>query len=114
MKTRIKIYVAGPYSGSNILEILENIKRGNKTAAELIKKGFAAFSPFLDYQYSFFEDLTIEDYQEFSIAFLPVCEGILVLPGWRKSKGTRKEIDLASDLGIPIFYSKKDLYDWFK
>lgn len=101
---RTRIYLAGKYSANNILGVLDNIKTGNRVAAKFIKQGYAVFSPFLDYQFHFFENLSIQDYYDYSIAFLAVCDEMWVLPDWENSKGTIKEIELALELNIPIKY----------
>ncbi len=46
----LKIYIAGPYSSDNILQGLENIRRGQRMAAKLLQHGLAVFCPWLDHQ----------------------------------------------------------------
>lgn len=99
---RPRVYVAGAISAENHLQFLSNIKKGIEAASKLAAAGYAPYCSFLDYQYSFFQSLFIEDYQEAAIAFLPVCDAVLVLSGFEKSKGTQAEIKLAVELGIPI------------
>lgn len=105
----MKIYVAGKYSADNIIDVLHNIREGTKISARLIKMGHSPFCPWLDYQFSFYEDISVEEYYEYSIDFLKVCDVILVLPDYEKSKGTLKEIGLAEDIGIPVYYSINEL-----
>ena len=111
MKQRKRIYVAGAYSADNVIDVLNNIRNGNKMAAQLMKLGFAPFSPWLDYQFQFFEVLSIKDYYDYSIAWLLVSDAMLVLPNFENSKGTLNEISIAEQKGIPIFYSLNDLLD---
>ncbi|MEA3346514.1 MAG: DUF4406 domain-containing protein [Candidatus Auribacterota bacterium] len=101
---RIKVYVAGPYSSDNIMSILDNIKTGTTVCAQLMKMGFAPFCPWLDYQFHWYEKLTIDDYYEYSIAWLKVSDVMLALPRWETSKGTLKEIKIAAGLDIPIVF----------
>lgn len=101
---RKRIYLAGKYSADNILKVLDNITMGNRVAAKFIKQGYAVFSPFLDYQFHFFENLEIKDYYEYSIAFLVVCDEMWILPDWENSRGTIAEISIAQDHNIPIKY----------
>ena len=108
MRIRTRIYLAGSYSADNILGVLNNIKIGNKIAAKYIKDGYAVFSPFLDYQFHFFEDLSITDYYEYSLAFLEVCDEMWVLPNWENSKGTKMEIEFALNNQIPIKYLREE------
>ena len=109
---RLRVYVAGPYSADNVIDVLANIRKGQKSAYELLKAGFAPFCPWLDYQLSFYGEITIEEYRDYSIAWLDGSEAVFVLPGWEKSSGTKAEMARAKELGIPIFFNKKDLYEW--
>lgn len=120
MKKRIKVYVAGAYSADNVLSVLQNIGRGEKACAELFRLGFAPFCPWHDKSYVIDNpdvEFSVEDFYEFSIAWLEVSEIMLVLPGHSGSGGTVKEIKLAEEIGIPIFYSideiiRTDYYSW--
>lgn len=112
MNDRIRVYVAGAYSGNNVLSILQNIGRGEKACAELFKEGFAPFCPWHDKSYvtdNPYTDFQVEDFYEFSIAWLKVSDIMLVLPGYLRSVGTLEEIRLAKQWKIPICYSIGDL-----
>jgi hypothetical protein len=112
MKKRIKVYVAGAYSADDVLSVLQNIGRGEKACAELFRRGFAPFCPWHDKSYvtdSPYFEFKIEDFYEFSIAWLEVSEVMLVLPGHSGSGGTMKEIEIAKELGIPVCYSIDEL-----
>lgn len=105
MKEKIKVYVAGPYSGDNVLSILQNIGRGEKACAELFRLGFAPFCPWHDKSYVIDNpdiEFKIEDFYEYSIAWLRVSDIMLVLPGHSDSNGTIKEIEIAKELEIAI------------
>ena len=99
----MRIYVAGAYSADNVIGVLNNIQRGTKYCAKLMKEGHSPFCPWLDYQFHFYEPkLTVEDYYRYSMAWLEVSDCIHVLPNSENSKGTQKEIERARELGIPI------------
>ena len=104
-----RIYVAGCYSADNVIEVLHNIREGVKMGAKLLKMGYSPFCPWLDHQYSFYEDISVEQYYKYSLDFLEVCDAMLVLPGYEKSKGTIAEIRFAKLKGIPVYYNIKDL-----
>ncbi len=109
-----RIFIAGPYSGPDIITILGNIRRGLEMAVALMELEQAYFCPFLDYQLALVsdKDFPVELYQKISLAWLEVSEAMIVLPGWLDSRGTLEEIKRAKKLEIPIFYSLERLLDW--
>lgn len=48
-------------------------------------------------------DKTWEDYIRRDICALTECDSILLLPGWRQSKGARLEYHIAQALGMPAY-----------
>ena len=102
-----RIYIAGAYSGDNVMDVLHNIGRGIKASAKILKQGDAPFCPWLDYHFAL-EDETIpkELFYRYSLKWLAVSDEVLVLKGWRKSEGTKKEIALAKMRNIPVKYEK--------
>lgn len=108
-----RIYVAGPYSANNVLDVLKNIGRGEKVCAELFSLGFAPFCPWHDASYVTDrpdDDFTVQMFYDFSIAWLEVSDAVLVLDGSDNSNGTQAEIKIAKELNIPVFYSIPDLH----
>ncbi len=105
----MRVYVAGAINADNIISTLNNIKQGIAMGAKLIRMGYSPFIPHLDYQLQFFEDLTIEQYYKYSIAWLKVADIVLVLPNSENSKGTQAEIVRAKELGIPVVYNLDEL-----
>lgn len=99
-----RIYVAGKYSANNVIDVLKNIRIGIAKCAEILKNGDSPFCPWLDYQFSFFQDISVEDYYRYSMAWLEVSDEVWVLPEWETSKGTIKEIARAEELKIPVKY----------
>jgi hypothetical protein len=99
-----KVYIAGAYSADNVIDVMKNIREGIKASARVLGLGYAPFCPFLDYQFSFFEDITVEEYYNYSMAWLEVSDEVWVLPNWENSKGTIKEIARAKELDIPVNY----------
>ena len=101
----VRIYVAGAYSASSTIDVLENIRRGILKCAELLELGFAPFCPWLDFMFAFFNPrLTITDYYRYSMAWLEVSEAVFVLKGSDRSVGTIAEVKHAKELGIPVTF----------
>ena len=107
-----RIYVAGPYSANNVLDVLKNIGRGEKTCAELFRLGFAPFCSWHDKSYvtdRFDDQFTVQQFYDYSLAWLEVSDAVYILPNSENSKGTQKEITKAIELNIPVFYSIENL-----
>jgi len=107
MSTRLPIvYIAGIYSGDNVIEILRNIREGIKLGERVFGTGYGApFIPWLDWQLEMFGDHTTEDYYRYSLSFLHVADVMLVRREMSEaSKGTQNEIALAKELRIPVYY----------
>lgn len=115
-----RIYVAGaitPYKSEHpVFGFLGNIARGIRMSLTLLLKGYFPFCPFLDYQYWFFllegEAISEKMIKGMSMAWLEVSDAIMVLPKYRKSGGTKAEIDRARELDIPVFYNVEDMIDY--
>jgi hypothetical protein len=109
----IKVYVAGKYNDSNVISVLENMRLGMRTCTELLLAGYAPFCPWLDYQFQLMlhdnEELRVEDYYDYSMAWLEASDCVLTLPNYINSNGALKEIKRARELGIPVYYSKQEL-----
>ena len=55
------------------------------------------------------ETLTVEDYYRYSVDWLKVSDAILLVPGWQVSKGTKKEVEIADKMDIPIYYDIEEI-----
>ena len=121
MDLRPRIYVAGPmnaHNGGGAIEYLGNCRRMIAASVELIKKGYAPFCPAVDMLYflngEWAEPITGEEIKAYSLAFLPVCEAILMLPGSENSAGASAELMEAIRLGIPNFNNIDRLIAFFE
>jgi hypothetical protein len=104
-----RVYVAGPYSGRDVLTVLANIGDGRNAAALVFAAGYAPFVPWHDAD--FYERLTPTEragidvglFKQQSMEWLEVADIVAVLPRWRESPGTIAERARAEELGIPVF-----------
>lgn len=113
-----RVYVAGMYSSDNVLQILDNIRIGMRKSLEVLLRGYAPFVPWFDFHFQLMlrdnEKLTVQDYYDYSIAWLKVSDAIMVLPYSENSVGTQAEIKTAREHNIPIVYSIDELDGLFK
>lgn len=112
-----RVYVAGAYSSDNVLGVLDNIRKGMRVSTEILLQGYAPFVPWFDFHFQLMlrenETLTVKDYYQYSLSWLEVADAVFVLEGWENSKGTKAEIERATQLDIPVFYDFNQLNSWF-
>jgi len=81
-----RIYIAGPYSADNITDCLDNMRRGMRAAVKVLLAGFSPWCPWHDFHHQLMlkeeETLTVDNYYQFSMAWLEVSDALLVLSGW--------------------------------
>ena len=111
MKTYKRVYVAGSYNADNVMGVLNNIKRGTQVCADLLKKGYSPFCPWLDFQFTWFADITREEYLRYSMDWLEVSDCIYVLKNSEDSKGVQAEIKRAKELNIDIIFEGRNFFD---
>jgi hypothetical protein len=103
------IYVASPYSHPDKKIQEERYVLVSKACAELVSKGYIAFSP-ITYGHTLigFKDMPGDwkFWNNFCISFLEKCETMIVLtiPGWEESVGIKEEIEFAKKNNIKVFY----------
>jgi hypothetical protein len=117
-KPMLRVYVAGAYSASNAITVLENMRIGMRTSTEVLLAGFAPYSPWDDYHrilmLRYGESLSLQDFYKYSKSWLVVSDAVLIVDNPRNllSAGTQAELALAQENHIPIFYSLEDLKLW--
>jgi len=100
----IRVYIAGPYTKG---DMLENVRKAILMGTELFKMGFAPYVPHLTHFWGFLTPMAYEDWLRLDNYWLEVSDVVLRLPG--ESNGADKEVELANELMIPVFYSVDDL-----
>lgn len=102
------IYIAGPYSADSAWQREKNIRAAEEACCALWKAGIAAICVHTMSRYFYGEvpeDIAVGIDNE----ILELCDGILLVGDWEKSKGTLGELDLAQSLRLEIYYTVEDI-----
>jgi len=108
-----RIYIAGKLNDMAV-DYLNNVHKMMTVAEEVRLAGYSVFVPAIDLLMGIkFGYTSYEDYFENSQSWLAVSDAVFLVPGWDDSEGTKKEISLARELGIPIFANIKGMTVYF-
>ena len=96
------VFIAGPYRAANGRAVVENIRAAEHAAILLARAGVFFFCPHLNSRN--LDGVASDDFWlEQDKRILRDCEAVLGLDGWTDSVGARLEVELAAQLGLPIF-----------
>ena len=112
----MRVYIAGALSSREdrsrdpsavVVDYLANVSKMCKVASEVRKLGHYPYVPALDILLGIINgDWQEEDYRRVGMAFLAVCDAVLVIS---QSYGVWKEVERAKELGIPIYENIADI-----
>ena len=107
----LRIYLAGPYSGSDRKEIERNVKHAIDAGIKIFLKGHFPYVPHLTdlvdlRAKEMGSEMTWHDFIRWDMPWLKVCDALLYLG---KSKGADLELEEANRLGKQIFYSVDEI-----
>lgn len=93
------VFVSGPVTGIDYSRVVENFGNAEK---ELVERGFMVVNPtrLCTPDVSWFECMRI------CIKALLDCDGIYMLKGWKRSKGSRLEHFIALKIGMSVELQK--------
>jgi hypothetical protein len=99
----IKVYIASAYrTGDSAL----NVRRQMDVANKLINDGFNPFIPLLYHFQHMVHPRSHQEWLDIDLEWVKICDCILRIKG--PSEGADKEVEVAIDSGIPVFYVKYD------
>jgi len=111
------VYVAGPYSATDVKAQAENVLRAVEVASALFDAGYFPFCPHsMGWQISINrlhrdkEAIPWETWMDWGSVFLVSSQAVYVIDD---SPGTRIEVRIAKELGIPVVYTIEELEDVF-
>lgn len=102
------VYIAGPFRGKDNWAIAQNVRNAETVAFEVAQAGFMPLCPHTNTA-NFHGTLSDEFWLSGTLELLRRCDALVLVPEWGHSTGTRAEIEEATILGIPVFYSVKAL-----
>lgn len=100
------IYIAGPYRGRTEWDIELNIMTARLWAEEIMRKGWATYTPHVETAHS---GLSFDDIMARDLFMLEKMEAICMLPGWERSEGARMEYSKAVELGMKVYQSPMEV-----
>lgn len=95
----MRVYVAGPYTNG---DVALNVRAAIEAADRILKAGHAPYVPHLMHFWHLVCPGPYEQWIQFDLEWLPVCDALVRLPG--ESSGADGEVRLAESLGIPVYY----------
>ena len=105
----MRIYVAGKLNALPCYYI-RNMHQMINYGEQLRRRGFSVFIPCLEILPGImFGNWDYEDYFQNSQPWLEVSDILFVCPGWETSRGTKREMLTAKELGIPICYTMTEV-----
>ena len=103
-----RVYIAGPYTKG---DVAVNVRNAFAAANQLADLGFAPFVPHSTHFWHLIFPRPYDFWIELDAEFLPLCQGVLRLPG--DSAGADKEVALARERQIPVFFSLDEVVRHF-
>lgn len=92
----MKVYISGAISNRDPEEVRKEFERVEKLLSSL---GLEAVNPLAN---GLTDAHTWREHMRADLHLLLECDKIVVLPGWRESKGARLEVFVATELGMEV------------
>ncbi len=109
--TRLKIYIAGPYTASDPESVEANVQRAIDAGIEVYRRGHFPYIPHLTHWVEQRSVLTVaglrwEDYLTWDRTWLTACDALLHLAS---SRGADLELSWARAEGMQVFLRLRDV-----
>lgn len=102
------IYVSGKYRSPTEIGLMENIAHAERAAIKLWREGFAVICPHKNTACLGGIFNGTQDEHEFWMAgdleIVSRCDAIYMLSNWQTSKGAKRELAKAQELGLGVLY----------
>lgn len=114
MKLNVKkVYIAGKLN-DDAVGYIKNFHRMIMTAKFVRDAGYSVYVPCNDFLEGLVDGgFDYSDYFDNSQPWLASADAVYLVPGWETSTGTKREIELAKGLGIPVFDNIGEMHRHF-
>ena len=107
----MKIYIAGPYTGSTLEEIEENVQRAMEAGLKIWKKGHFPYIPHLTHWPDILSrklgiEMNWEDYMNWHAPWVDDCDALFLLA---ESKGALLEYNRAKEEGKSVYQTLEEI-----
>lgn len=107
------VYVAGPYRSPTEFGVVENIRRAEALALKVWQAGAACICPHKNTAlFGGALGMPDEVWLKGDLEMIRRCDAVIVTENWTQSSGTIAEVDLAQELGLPVFVELSELKLW--
>lgn len=114
MSRDIRVYIAGPLSGKEC-NYIKNLNRMVKEAIRVHSLGVTPYVPGLDFMLGLIAgDWNYKDYYDINMAWLKVSHCIYAYEIDSENGGVLGEVQMAEQIGIPVFFTFSGLETWVK
>jgi hypothetical protein len=104
------IYVAGPYTAPDADGVLVNVQRAIDAGNRLLDAGLWPHVPHLTHYLHERRARDYEAWMRLDFAIVERMDALLRLPG--PSSGADREVELANQLGLPVFTDEQSVIEW--
>jgi hypothetical protein len=107
------IYVAGPFRGPTAWDIECNVRRAEEIGYEVARCGAMPVIPHANTRFSHGQGPD-EFWLDGTLELARRCDGLILVPNWDRSTGTRDEIAAMLGDGKPVFHTIAELAHWLR
>lgn len=103
------VYIASPYTEG---DSFENVRRSVTIAERIVDMGGLPFVPLLNAFWNFLYPHEYKYWSDQMDGWVTRCDAVLRLVG--KSTGADREVRIAEENGIPVFFEMVSLHKWLR
>jgi hypothetical protein len=104
----MRVYVAARYSADSPDQVALNVLRAVEAGEKLANAGHDVFIPHLNHYWHKFYPHDYEFWMKQDDAWIQVCDALVRLDG--VSRGADREVERATELGIPVYYGTEEFF----